>query len=133
MQTIFETGHSRNISMKSFQNLTSGFREEDFLRISSCPYSARSPYSPEPCLWTDQFLKRVPQVTFLLNYFKIAPAVPEEKIFKELLKKFHFAAMATRVFDRIQFCEQFFKRISHGTFLQSLVQIGPAVWEEKDD
>ena len=40
--------------MKLFQNLTSGFREEDFLRISSCPYSARSPHSPEPCLWTDQ-------------------------------------------------------------------------------
>ena len=38
--------------MKLFQNLTSGFRE-DFLRISSsCPYSARSPHSPEQCLWT---------------------------------------------------------------------------------
>ena len=43
-----------NIPVKLFQNLTSGFGEEDFLRISSCPYSARSPHSPEPCLWTDQ-------------------------------------------------------------------------------
>ena len=34
--------------------MTSGFGEEDFLRISSCPYSARSPHSPEPCLWMDQ-------------------------------------------------------------------------------
>ena len=50
----FEKGHPRNIPVKLFQNLTSGFREEDFLRISSCPYSARSPNSPEPCLWTDQ-------------------------------------------------------------------------------
>ena len=41
-------------SVKLFQNLTSSFEEEDFLRISSCPYSARSPHSPEPCLWTDQ-------------------------------------------------------------------------------
>ena len=35
--------------------------------------------------------------------------VSEEKIFKELLKKFKFGAMATRVFDRIKFCEQFFE------------------------
>ena len=38
--------------MKLFQNLTSGFR--DFLRISSCPYSERSPHSLEPCLLMDQ-------------------------------------------------------------------------------
>ena len=56
--------------------------------------------------------------------------VPEE-IFEELLKKFNFVAMATRVFDGIKFCEQFLKRTSQGTFLPSLVQIGPAVWEEK--
>ena len=53
-QTIFEKGHPRNIPVKFFQNLTSSFREDDFLRTSSCPYSARSPHSPEPCLWTDQ-------------------------------------------------------------------------------
>ena len=53
MRTIFEKGHTRNIPVKLFQNLTSSFGEEDFLRISSCPYSARSPHSPEPCLWTD--------------------------------------------------------------------------------
>ena len=54
-RTIFEKGHPRNIPVKLFQNLTSGFGE-DFLRISSCPYSARSPHSPELCLWTDQNL-----------------------------------------------------------------------------
>ena len=53
-QTNFEKGHPRNIPAKLFQNLTSGFGEEDFLRISSCPYSGRSPHSPEPCLWMDQ-------------------------------------------------------------------------------
>ena len=47
-QTIFEKGHPRNIPVKLFQNLTIGFRE-DFLRIFSCPYSARSLHSPEPC------------------------------------------------------------------------------------
>ena len=54
LRTSFEKGHSRNIPAKLFQNLTSSFEEEDFLRISSCPNSARSPHSPEPCLWTDQ-------------------------------------------------------------------------------
>ena len=37
--------------MKLFQNRTGHFGEEDFFRISSCPYSARSPNSPESCLW----------------------------------------------------------------------------------
>ena len=50
----FEKGHPRNIPAKLFQNLTSAFGEEDFLRISSCPYCARSPHSPEPCFWMDQ-------------------------------------------------------------------------------
>ena len=39
--------------------------------------------------------------------------------------------MATRVFNVIKFCKQFFKRTSQGTFLPSLVEIDPAVWEEK--
>ena len=38
--------------------------------------------------------------------------------------------MATRVFDGIKFCKQFFKRTSQGTFLPSLVQIDPAVWDK---
>ena len=65
-----------------------------------------------------------------VKLFKIGPMVREENIFTELLKKFHFIAMATRVFDRIKFCEPFLKRASQETFLPSLVQIGPAVWEE---
>ena len=46
-RTIFEKGHPRNIPVKLFQNLTGGVGEEDFLRISSCLYSARSPHSPD--------------------------------------------------------------------------------------
>ena len=64
-QTIFEKGHPRNIPVKLFQNLTSGFGGEDFLRISSCPNSARSPHTPEPCLWTDQ--------NFANNFWKGSP------------------------------------------------------------
>ena len=49
-----EKGHSRNISMKLFQNLTSSFGEEDFLEICSCPYGESSPHSLEPCLMRDK-------------------------------------------------------------------------------
>ena len=42
--------------------------------------------------------------------------------------------MATRVFDGIKFCEQILKRTSQGTFLPTLVQIGPrGLGEEIDD
>ena len=54
-QKIFEKGYSRNISVKLFQNLNSGFKGGDFLRISSCPYSANSPHSLAPFLLSDQY------------------------------------------------------------------------------
>ena len=57
----------------------------------------------------EQFLKRVPQRTFLWNYFKIFPAVQEEKILKDLLQKSVLVATATKVFDGINFCQQFLK------------------------
>ena len=41
LRTIFEKGHPRNIPVKLFQNLTSGFGEKN---------SAKSPHSPEPYL-----------------------------------------------------------------------------------
>ena len=89
-RTFFKKGHPRRNSVKLFQNLTIRFREEDFLRIPSFLYSASSPHSPEPHFLTDQnftnsFLKRVTQGTYLWNYFTIRPAVSEEKIFKEFL------------------------------------------------
>ena len=42
--------------MELFQNLTSSFREDGFLRICSCSYSESSPHSPEPYSWIDQNL-----------------------------------------------------------------------------
>ena len=53
-RTIFKKGHPRSNSVKLFQNLTIGFREEDFLRIPSFLYSASSPHSPQPHFLTDQ-------------------------------------------------------------------------------
>ena len=64
-RTIFEKGHLRNIPVKLFQNLTSSFREQDFLWISSCPCCARSPHSPEQCFWADQ--------NFANNFLKGSP------------------------------------------------------------
>ena len=64
-RTTFAKGHPNNTPVKLFQNLTSGFGKESFWRISSCLYSASSPHSPEPCLWTDQ--------NFANNFWKGSP------------------------------------------------------------
>ena len=89
--TIFEKGHPRNIPVKLFQNLTSGFGEEDFLRISSCPYSARSPHSPEPYLWTDQnfmntFWKGSPKEHFCEIVLKSDQPFPRRRFLQNCLK-----------------------------------------------
>ena len=101
LQTSFEKGHPKNIPVKLFQNLTSGFKEEDFTRISTCPYSARSPHSQEPCLWTDpnlgnNFRNGSPkehsceiisksehwfQRRFIQNYSKISISLPWQPVF----------------------------------------------------
>ena len=65
------------------------------------------PHSPEPRLWMDQnftnnFWKGSPEV----HSCEIIPTV-QDKIFKELLKKFHVVTVATRIFDGITFCEHF--------------------------
>ena len=68
-----EKGHSRNISMRLFQNLTNSSQffffffffffgggvafKEEFTRISLCLYSARILHSLIPCLLTDQNFK----------------------------------------------------------------------------
>ena len=51
--TNFEKGHPRNIPVKLCQNQTRGFRQEDFLRISSCSLSFPAfPPPPPPPWWT---------------------------------------------------------------------------------
>ena len=129
---LFEKGQPRNIPVKLFQNRTSGFREEDFFRISSCPYSARSPINQSHVFGRIKisrtiFEKRHPS-NIPLKLFR--QWFHRRRFFKELLKKFNFIAMATTVLDRIKVCVQFLKRTSQRTFLLSLVQIGPVVWEK---
>ena len=78
---FWKNSHPRNIPAKLLQYLNSGFREE-LLRISSCLYSASSPYSPEPCLFDgskfqEHFLKTVTLGKFVWKNFKIWQAVSE--------------------------------------------------------
>ena len=79
-------------SCEIIPNSECGFGEEDFLRISSCPYSAKSlpPHHGGHVFRRIKnsrtvFLKRVTQETFLWKYFKIRPGVSEKKIFQEFL------------------------------------------------
>ena len=58
-QTSFEKGHQRNRSMKLFQILTSHFREEEFLRISSCSRCANSPHDQSYVSWQIKILRPV--------------------------------------------------------------------------
>ena len=51
-----------------------------FLRISSCPYSVRSPHSPEPCLRTDQ--------NFANNFWKGSPKEHSCEIISKLDQRF---------------------------------------------
>ena len=130
----FLKGSPNEHSFEIISNSDQRFWRRRFFKNFFMPVECKKPpFTRTMCMdgssFRQHFLKRVTHGTFLWNYFKIRP---EEKIFKELLKKFHFIAMATRVFDGIKFCEQFLKRTSKGTFLPSLVQIGPAVWEEKN-
>ena len=94
LQTVLEKGHPRNIPVQLFQNRTRGFREKTFLKISSCPYGAKSPPPPPQPMaamffdgskFCEQFLKRVTHGTILSNYFKIWLVVSEEKNFEEFL------------------------------------------------
>ena len=108
--TVFEERLPMNILLRLFQNLTSGFREEDFLRISSCPYSARSLHSQEPCLWTDQ--------NFANNVWKGSP-------------KEHFCEIISK--SDQQFQRRDFLRISSCTYsARSLHSPEPCSWTDQN-
>ena len=78
---FLKKGHLRNIPVKLFKNLTSSFVGEDFLRISSCPYSARSPHSPEPCFRANQ--------NFANTFRKGSPKAHSCKIISKSDQPFH--------------------------------------------
>ena len=90
LQTNFEKSHPRNNPVKLFQNLTSGFRVEEFTRISLKSTQWKKP-PPMAAMFFDRSkfrkkkLKRVTQRTILWNYFKFWHAVSEEKNFEKFL------------------------------------------------
>ena len=121
-RTLFEKDHPRNIPMKLFQNLTSSFGEQDFLRISSCPYSARNPHSPEPCLWTDQNFANI----FEKGHQRNIPV----KLFQNLTSSFGeedflrisscpYIVQEAPIHQCHVFRKQFLKRVTQGTFLRN--------------
>ena len=125
MRTVFEKGYTKNIPVKLFQNLTSGFGEDDFLKISSCPYSARSPHSPEPCLRTNQnfknsFWKGSPKEHSCEIISKSDQQFQRRRFFKNFFmsvkcKKPPFTR--AMFWDGSKFRQHFLKRVTQGTFL----------------
>ena len=138
-RTLFEKGHQRIIPVKLFQNLTSSFGE-DFLRISSCPYSARSPHSPEPCLWMDQnfanIFEKGHQRNILVKLFQnLTSSFGEENFF---FKNFFMSLYSARSPHSSEPCfwadqnfAQLLKRVTQGTFLLNYFKISPAVSKKK--
>ena len=133
-RTFFEKGHPRNIPVKLFQNLTSSFGE-DFLRISSCPYSARSPHSPGPYLWTDQnfgntFWKGSPKEHSCEIISKADQQFLRRRFFNNCLK-IQFRCHGNQSFRWNQILWPVFE----GDLLKNIpAKFGPnwpAVWEEK--
>ena len=139
LRTYFEKGHPRNIPVKLFQNLTGSFGEEDFdfLRISSCPYSARSSHSPEPCLWWDQ--------NFADTFWKGSPkehsceiiSKSDQQFRRRFFKNFFMSLQCkkppftTAMFmGGSKFCEYILKRVTKRTFLWNYFKIWPAVSEK---
>ena len=129
LRTLFEKGHPRNISGKLFQNLTSSFGGENFLRISSCPYSA------QPCLWTDQnfensFWKGSPKEHSCEIISKSDQQFQRRRFFKNFFmsQKWEKPPFTRAMFmDGSKFREQFFKRVTKGTFLWIFFKIWQAV------
>ena len=137
-QTIFKKGHPRSNSVKLFQNLTIGFRE-DFLRIPSFLYSASSPHSPEPHFLTDQ--------NFTNNFWKGSPKEHICEIISQsdqwfqrrrFLKNSFISVQCKKppftratIFDGSKFREQFLKRVTQGATLWNYFKIWPSVSEKK--
>ena len=106
--------HPRNISVKLFQNLTSAFRKEDFLRISSCWYSTSS------LLFTTAMF--IDGSNFRKQLLKRDTSV---KLFQNLTSAFFMSVYIVQVvpihqslvYGRIKISRSVFERVTQGTFL----------------
>ena len=84
-RTLFEKDNPRNIPVSKF--ISKSDQRFYFLRISSCPYSARSPNSPESCLWTDQ--------NFENNFWKGSPKEHSCEIISKSDQRFYFLRISS--------------------------------------
>ena len=105
LQTGFEKGYQRNISVRIISKSDPPFQRRRILKnfFMAIIIVQDAPIHKSHVSWwikISQFLKRVTQGTFLWNYFKIWSAVSsEEEFFKEFIHKFPLvlvAPMATR-------------------------------------
>ena len=139
-RTVFEKGNPRNIPVKLFQNVTSGFRKEDFLWTFSCLYSAKSPHSPEPCLWMDQnFANKFCKGSHKEHSREIISKSDQRFQRRRFFKNFFMSIKCKKPqFTRAMFMEgpkfreQFLKRVTQGIFLWNYFKIWPVVSEKED-
>ena len=120
-EQFLKKGHTRNDLVKLFQILTSGFGEKDFLRISPCPYSAKS---------------LAPHGGHVFRRIKISRTILEEghprnnpvKLFQNLKSGFRGedvrriphsnpSSTAAIFFDGSKFRQPILKRVKQGTIL----------------
>ena len=123
----FEKGHTRNNLVKLFQILTSGYGGEDFLRISSCPYTAKSlPPKRQPCFSTDQNFKHIFEKGHtrknLVKLFQNWTRGFREEDFLRISSCLYSAKSLPHphgghVFQQIKISRTTFKRVTQGTFL----------------
>ena len=81
---------TQGIILWNYSKFWPAVSEKIFLRISPCPYSAKSLSPPPPTAtmffdgskFREHFLKKVTQGTFLWNYFKIGPGASEEDVLR---------------------------------------------------
>ena len=111
LRTLFEEGHPRNIPVKLFQNLKSGFGEKSFLRIFSCPYSAtRGPRWP----WIAHliFFRLLKLIFFFFCRF-------QRRIYKNFLMSVQCKKppLTNTMFIDIKISGTILKRVTQGTFL----------------
>ena len=126
-QTSFEKGHSRNNPVKLFQYLTSGFRREEFWRISLKSTQWKKPSPPPP---GSHVLQRIKISRTIFEKEQSCEMIPQEFLHVRIVQ--NDSPMAAMFFHGSKFCEQFLKRVTKGIILWNYFKIWHAVSEEKN-
>ena len=132
----FWKGSSRNNPGKLFQNLTSSFREEEFL-VS--PHSEKSlPPHGRHVSWNfaNNFWKGVPKEYSYEIFSKSDQGFQRTRFFMNFFRsiwcKMSPSPMVAMFFHGSKLCEQFLKRVTQGIILWNIFKISQVVSEEKN-